>query len=522
MPAPISFGRVRSSMSGFSPQNARAFNALASWLEWFANNFTAEAPLEMDDYRLRVALDAAPALLAVQDTRYATVLAAPVGLLDSVITVQSAAQFPAAPGFAIVIDNEPMIVTGFGGSQGQVWGVARSQPALHAAGAIVTQAVSPVATSLGAGMGINDTALVVTGLGTFPSEGWFWIAVGGELMLVVAGAGTLAWTVQRMNLRAAYPAGTPVFQVLPDVVRQVGRIVFDDQAFVQPGPLDPVSGKATVVHHEVNQTIRLVGAQANANGLFDARLQQSNVLPILTGPTQTTQWNDGMPVWAVEGNGVMAASPQLYDARQIDFLQGRRVYRFFTKPAPVLVRRRREDLRIEEQRVRRVSVGGPPATTLTCNYTDVILPSAGAVALTWQLAAGDLNGGDFDPTKPTRLTLKIGSGILGGSPASPPYRVIWGLLQFTYTGTPATSGYVQIDISRNGAGAGNPTLELIWPWNGGWESTPLEAAAPWSMDSLVTDAIAAGDYFEVYITNFLGAGVDLRMGTSLLRTALFQ
>jgi len=228
-----------------------------------------------------------------QDTRYCTILLFAMGPGDSTITVRDAALFPAPP-FTITIEAEQLTVTA-GPPGSTIWSVTRGVSGTTAAGhenyCNVCQLRPAVQTILTNPAGIPDTLITVAAPTNFPPFGRFYILVDNEQMLVYDGAGTQTWYVERGvngTTAAVHGEGTKVYHLLPDVVPQAQQLVFDDYAFLQPGPGN------TAVHHEVFQFVRLTSTTLTGNGYYPAVIE--------VWDSVNRVWVDSYPVWVKDIN----------------------------------------------------------------------------------------------------------------------------------------------------------------------------------------------------------------------------
>ncbi len=227
-----------------------------------------------------------------QDTRYCTILYAACDAVTTTITVQSTALFPAG-GFDIQVDNEQMTVDS---EAGNVWTVTRgvngTTAAAHANYTPVCQVLPAIKTTLTSNVLIGDSTIAVDDTAQFPTWGRYYIRIDDEILLVYDGAGTLTWTVLRGQLgttEAAHSSAAIVRHVLPDVVKDAVRLIFDDSDFLQPSTPDPDTGKPTATHHEVMQVIRITSPIRTPKGYFPGVLQKFDSV--------SNTFIDDVPVW---------------------------------------------------------------------------------------------------------------------------------------------------------------------------------------------------------------------------------
>lgn len=231
----------------------------------------------------------------VQDTRYCTILTQAITVTQTTIYIQSAALFPAVPpssAFQVLIDEERLLVTA---TAGLTWAVIRGYGGTvateHDNYSYVCQPKPAIRTNLLGGITATTTLLSLSAVPNFPPFGRFYIRVDSEEMLVVNGAGTTLWTVERAKNdtdAAAHLIGAEVYQILPDTVRHATQIIFDQADFIQPGT------RNSAVRQEVAQFVKITSTTITANGYYPA------VMSIWDSVNRV--WIDSYPVWAKDVN----------------------------------------------------------------------------------------------------------------------------------------------------------------------------------------------------------------------------
>jgi hypothetical protein len=335
------------------PWSPRQIERLWQWMkdvQRFLDNFVLTPPLAGTEGRLWANLPTnINSPLSVQDTRYCTTLALPCGPSDTILEIADPSPFPLPIQYVILVESELMTCLGGTGTTtlplfGR--GVGGTTPVAHPAGAQVCNQ-NPIGSTLADFLPASMASLTIADPLPFPQDGLFYFWVDQEAMLCIQGGGTTVWQVSRGAFGTAvvdHANGAPVYPFVPSGEQSPSRILFDDNAWVEPGTPDPATGNATAIVHEPAQTIRLVPSQPNGGsatadnyGLFDAFLQTPDTQAL--DPNQPVyppflsdqlNWIDGLSVWAVEGNYKLGADAQNYEARWVGSAQGRRLYRFFS------------------------------------------------------------------------------------------------------------------------------------------------------------------------------------------------
>lgn len=271
------------------------FNRLADQVDRLSN-ITGGGATDVEDNASGIQINTPPFLLGVQDTRYCTTTTAPMSAsAGTTVSVLDYALFPAAGNYYVQIDSEIMLVTAGQGTN--TWTVTRAQLGTnqmpHDAGVQICQVFPPIMTTLNGSMDNVTASLIPAGLQNFPTDGKFFVLVDSEIMLVQQGAGSLSWTVRRgfHTLASSHVNGSSVYHILADQVSEIQQIVFDDQAFVQPGNDDTF----IAVHHEVTQLIRIVSGP-NIHNYYDAFLQKMDIV--------NQKLVDSIPIWYLDANSI--------------------------------------------------------------------------------------------------------------------------------------------------------------------------------------------------------------------------
>ena len=218
--------------------------------------------------------------LTTQDLRYCTALTQKVLAGDTTIHVQSCALMPsAASSPVIIVEKEHMLVTI--GCPSLTWTVTRGVDGTvavdHPNYAPVCLVLPGIFTDLNGAIDNVQTTIIVDSQEWFPSFGRYYIYIvnddgtNPEEMLVIDGAGSTTWTVvrgQNGTTAVSHPDEAKVYWRMPDKVKAVQRMRFNDWALVQPSTPDEDTNGVAMEHHEAARVVLVLDSNPIPGSIY--------------------------------------------------------------------------------------------------------------------------------------------------------------------------------------------------------------------------------------------------------------